>query len=94
MADRNRVTMSSEATRVAPMADGAIPVPGAVPETPIWVEVNGSRVAVWSCSPEHIRALAVGWLVAEGALAPGEELPDVELVDDAGIRGARIRIAP
>jgi FdhD protein len=84
--------MSSEATRVPPMADRAIP--GAVPETPIWVEVNGSRVAVWSCSPEHIRALAVGWLVAEGALAPGEELPDVELVDDAGVLGARIRIAP
>ncbi|HEY8374935.1 MAG TPA: formate dehydrogenase accessory sulfurtransferase FdhD [Nannocystis sp.] len=76
------------------MADGAIPVPGAVPETPIWVEVNGSRVAVWSCSPEHIRALAVGWLVAEGALAPGDDIPDIELLDDAGVLGARIRIAP
>ena len=84
--------MSSEATRLASVADRA--VPGAVPEIPIWVEVNGRRVAVWSCSPDHVRALAVGWLVAEGALTPGEELPDVELVDDAGILGARIRIAP
>jgi FdhD protein len=84
--------MSSEATRVAPVANRA--VPGAVPETPMWVEVNGNRIAVWSCSPEHILALVLGWLVAEGALAPGEDLPGIELVDDAGIRGARIRIAP
>lgn len=82
--------MSTEATG-APRTT-AHAVPGAVPETPIWVEVNGRRIAAWSCSPEHLRALAVGWLIAEGGLAPGGDLPDVELADDAGILGARVRI--
>ena len=68
--------------------------PAAVPEAPIWLELNGRRIAVWSCSPEHIHALVVGWLVAEGGLAPGDALPELEIVDEAGIIGARVHVAP
>ncbi|HEX6940835.1 MAG TPA: formate dehydrogenase accessory sulfurtransferase FdhD [Longimicrobiales bacterium] len=67
-------------------------LPGAVPETPIWLDVNGRRVAVWSCSPEHVQALALGRLVAEGYFAPGEPLPPVEVVTDAAALGARVHV--
>ncbi len=66
---------------------------GAVPETPFWLEVNGRRVAAWSCVPEHLDALAMGWLLAEGYLDPGEAPSSVEVVAGA-TAGVRVRLAP
>ncbi|HEX7118137.1 MAG TPA: formate dehydrogenase accessory sulfurtransferase FdhD [Longimicrobiales bacterium] len=74
------------------MTTTIVPTPGAVPEAPFWLELNGRRVATWSCTPEHLHALALGWLVAEGCLAPGEPLPPVEIVDEGDAIGARVRV--
>lgn len=63
---------------------------GAVPEAPFWIEVNGRRLAVWSCSPGHPDALALGWLLAEGYLEPGDRLPALAVVESDAATGVRI----
>jgi len=47
--------------------------PGDVPETldaveesPVWLELNGSPVVTWMCTPEDLDELVVGWLFGEG----------------------------
>nr|PZN90536.1 MAG: hypothetical protein DIU52_07845 [bacterium] len=71
-------------TRVAP-----------VDEAPFWIEVNGSRVAWWSCSPERLEALAVGWLRAEGFIVRAEDLVSIEpIADAAGSFGVRASVDP
>lgn len=67
--------------------------PRSVPEVPFWVEINGRRVGNWTCSPDDLPALAVGWLIAEGYLRPGDELPRLEIVDDDGVLGVEVEIA-
>ena len=60
--------------------------PDAVDEAPFWVEVSRQvRVASWTCSPERLEALAVGWLRAEGFIAHADDLN----VDRAGGRSGR-----
>lgn len=43
------------------MADHA-----AVEEVPVWLEVNGSPVVTWMCTPDLLEELAIGWLAGEG----------------------------
>ena len=38
----------------------------AVEETPVWLELNGSPVVTWMCTPAQLDALVVGWLFGEG----------------------------
>jgi FdhD protein len=38
----------------------------AVEETPVWLELNGSPVVTWMCTPDQLDALVVGWLFGEG----------------------------
>jgi len=64
---------------------------GAVPEIPFRLEVAGDRIGSWTCSPEYLEALAVGWLVFEGYLQPGEPLPELEVVERDG---ALVRATP
>ena len=67
----------------------------AVDEAPFWVEVNGSRVASWTCSPERLEALAVGWLRAEGFIAHADDLMWIEPVAEAaGSFGVRAAVDP
>lgn len=65
-----------------------------VPEIPFQLEVNDRALASWTCSPDGLDALAVGWLFVEGYLEPGDAPPSVEVVDcgvdAAGGAGARI----
>lgn len=43
------------------------PVPlDAVEETPVWLELNGTPVVTWMCTPEQLDDLVVGWLHGEG----------------------------
>ncbi len=43
------------------MADQA-----AVEEVPVWLEVNGTPVVTWMCTPDLLEELAIGWLAGEG----------------------------
>ncbi|MBA3658431.1 MAG: formate dehydrogenase accessory sulfurtransferase FdhD [Gemmatimonadales bacterium] len=45
---------------------GAMSEHAAVEETPVWLQVNGSPVVTWMCTPELLEELAVGWLHGEG----------------------------
>src|SRR5690606_31951384 len=76
-----------------------------VPEIPFQLVVGDRALASWTCSPDGLDALAVGWLFAEGYLEPGDVPPAVEIVDrgpgargaafamvDAGARVARVQL--
>ena len=38
----------------------------AVEETPVWLELNGTPVITWMCTPDQLDDLVVGWLFGEG----------------------------
>ncbi|MBK8248543.1 MAG: formate dehydrogenase accessory sulfurtransferase FdhD [Gemmatimonadetes bacterium] len=38
----------------------------AVEETPVWLEVNGTPLVTWMCTPDQLDDLVVGWLYSEG----------------------------
>ena len=38
----------------------------AVEEVPVWLELNGSPVVTWMCTPERLDDLVIGWLYGEG----------------------------
>lgn len=64
-----------------------------VDEAPFWIEVNGRRVASWTCSPERLEALAAGWLRAEGFIERAEDLVWIEPVAEAaGGFGVRVSV--
>lgn len=71
---------------------GVSEVMGAVPESPFWLEINGRRVGSWTCSPEHLPALATGWLLAQGYLDAPQRPPVLELVSDDGTPGVRVAL--
>lgn len=37
-------------------------------EAPVWLELNGSRVCTWLCTPADLDALACGWLIGTGRI--------------------------
>lgn len=38
----------------------------AVEETPVWLELNGTPVVTWMCTPDQLDELVIGWLHGEG----------------------------
>jgi len=46
------------------MADHAV-----VEEVPVWLEVNGTPMVTWMCTPDQLEELAIGWLHGEGYLS-------------------------
>ncbi len=50
------------------MSDTTKPPPqlDAVEETPVWLELNGSPVVTWMCTPDALDDLVIGWLFGEG----------------------------
>lgn len=38
----------------------------AVEEMPVWLELNGSPLVTWMCTPDQLDDLVVGWLFGEG----------------------------
>lgn len=65
----------------------------AVEERPVRLEVNGRAVARWTCTPEHAEALAVGRLVAEGALHSPGDIRALEVEDAPGGLVVRMTVA-
>lgn len=47
----------------------------AVEETPVWLELNGTPVVTWMCTPDQLDDLVVGWLFGEGYI---DGLEDIE----------------
>jgi FdhD protein len=45
-----------------------------VEETPVWLELNGSPVVTWMCTPDQLDELVVGWLYGEGYI---DKLSDI-----------------
>jgi FdhD protein len=56
-----------------------------VAEAPFRLEVNGTAVATWTCSPGQIEALATGWLLVHGFLAAGDAAPPVAVREEEGV---------
>jgi FdhD protein len=63
-----------------------------VEEIPFWLEVNGHRIATWTCTPGAYRELALGRLVAEGYVRAGGPMPPLDLLDDGWAAGARVTL--
>jgi FdhD protein len=38
----------------------------AVEEVPVWLELNGTPVVTWMCTPDLLEELVIGWLLGEG----------------------------
>ena len=50
-------------------ADSAV-----VEEWPVWLEVNGTPVVTWMCTPDQLEELAAGWLHGEGYIDSVDDL--------------------
>jgi len=46
----------------------------AVEEVAVWLEVNGTPLVTWMCTPDLLEELAVGWLAGEGYITSREEV--------------------
>jgi FdhD protein len=46
----------------------------AVEEVPVWLEVNGTPLVTWMCTPDLLEELVVGWLSGEGYIASVDEV--------------------
>jgi FdhD protein len=46
----------------------------AVEETPVWLELNGTPVVTWMCTPDQLDELVVGWLFGEGYIDGLEDI--------------------
>jgi FdhD protein len=63
--------LNQPAKRGGRMSDQA-----AVEEVPVWLELNGTPVVTWMCTPDLLEELAVGWLKGEGYI---ESIDDLHL---------------
>jgi FdhD protein len=46
----------------------------AVEESPVWLELNGTPVVTWMCTPDQLDELVVGWLFGEGYIDRMEDI--------------------
>lgn len=46
----------------------------AVEETPVWLEVNGTPLVTWMCTPDQLDDLVVGWLFSEGYIDSPQDI--------------------
>jgi FdhD protein len=71
-----------------------VPVPqlDAVEESPVWLELNGTPLVTWMCTPEQLDDLVVGWLFGEGYIDRVEDI--VKMRPCAREPGFWVDIAP
>ena len=50
------------------------PALDAVEEQPVWLEVNGTPLVTWMCTPDQLDELVVGWLYGEGYIDGLEDI--------------------
>lgn len=53
---------------------GSAPELDAVEESPVWLELNGTPVVTWMCTPDQLDDLVVGWLFGEGYIDRLEDI--------------------
>ena len=46
----------------------------AVEETPVWLELNGTPVVTWMCTPDQLDDLVIGWLYGEGYIDSPDDI--------------------
>lgn len=46
----------------------------AVEEAPVWLEVNGTPLVTWMCTPDLLDDLVVGWLFSEGYIEGPQDI--------------------
>ena len=58
------------------MDDSPLPSPtlDAVEESAVWLDLNGSPVVTWMCTPDRLDELVVGWLYGEGYIDRAEDV--------------------
>lgn len=61
-----------------------------VREVPVTITLNGEELAVLTCSPQHLKELAAGFLYTQGVLQKKEDLIGIEV--SAGGAPARVEV--
>jgi FdhD protein len=78
------------------MGEPVVTEPGktldAVDESPVWLELNGTPVVTWMCTPDQLDDLVVGWLFGEGYIDRMEDI--VKMRPCAREPGFWVDIAP
>ncbi|HET9985406.1 MAG TPA: formate dehydrogenase accessory sulfurtransferase FdhD [Longimicrobiales bacterium] len=73
------------------------PEPGgrarAVEERRIRLDVNGRPVSAWTYTPEHARALAAGWLLAEGFIDDAADMRALDVEETPAATIVRAEVA-
>lgn len=46
----------------------------AVEEAPVWLEINGTPVVTWMCTPDRLDDLVIGWLFGEGYIESARDV--------------------
>ena len=64
-----------------------------VDEAVVRLSLNGSECGCFACTPEHLDALAAGWLLASGAISSAADLEAVE-VESTHVRARAAARAP
>jgi FdhD protein len=66
---------------------------GTVEETPWWLDVNGTRTAAGTTTPERIEMLIAGRLLAEGYIRGVADILNLSVIyDPPGCIGVRVRV--
>ena len=63
------------------------------PESVVFLEVDGVRVVTWNCTPTDLRALAAGWLVAEGIATGLDDILELRESSSASATGVEARLS-
>ena len=65
---------------------------GWAPETPVWLEINGRRRILATCTPDDLQAQTAGYLLTEGYIKAASEIGRLEIVNEpfdcAGVRAS------
>lgn len=65
----------------------------AAPEIPIWLEINGQRHSCWTCSPDALETLVIGYLRTSDYIHARSEVQSLEILEEpAGCAGARATV--